>query len=63
MSYFSGKMVTFRLEDTSEKTVCGVTSIQEKLRVFELHFQVFGSNFQVLIYIFRVSFEFSGLIL
>jgi len=35
-------MVPFRLEDTSEKTVCGVTSIQEKLGVFELHFQVFG---------------------
>jgi len=45
-------MVTFRLEDTSEKTVCGVTSIQEKLRVFGLHFKVLGSSFQVL-------FEFS----
>jgi len=40
-------MVTFSLEDTSEKAICGVTSIQQKLRVFELHFQVFGSNFQV----------------
>jgi len=38
-------MVTFTLEDTSEKTICGVTSIQEKLGVFELHFQVLGLIF------------------